>query len=82
MFHWTFSDGTSSDEQNPAHTYTAAGNYTVKLTVTDADNIVVSDTTWASIQGSSQPSEHTGRYWSFQRENQRELQFFCDLNRP
>jgi len=54
-FHWTFGDGTSSDEQNPVHTYTTAGNYTVKLTVTDADSIVASDTTWAFIQGSSNP---------------------------
>jgi len=56
-FHWTFGDGASSDEQNPAHTYTTAGNYTVKLTVTDADNIIASDTTWASIQGSSNPPD-------------------------
>ena len=36
---WDFNnDGTvDSTEQNPAHTYTTAGSYTVKLTVTDAD---------------------------------------------
>jgi PKD repeat protein len=31
---WDFGDGTGSTEQSPAHTYTAAGNYTVSLTVT------------------------------------------------
>jgi PKD repeat protein len=33
---WDFGDGTTSAEQNPAHQYTAANTYTVKLTVTDA----------------------------------------------
>jgi PKD repeat protein len=31
---WEFGDGLTSDQQNPNHTYTAAGGYTVKLTVT------------------------------------------------
>ncbi|MER7757261.1 collagenase [Kitasatospora sp. NPDC097643] len=35
-WHWTFGDGTSSDQQNPTHTYAAAGTYTVALTVTDS----------------------------------------------
>ncbi|HNW37882.1 MAG TPA: PKD domain-containing protein, partial [Methanosarcina vacuolata] len=29
---WNFGDGAVSTEQNPEHTYTAAGNYTVSLT--------------------------------------------------
>ncbi|MFJ9282522.1 collagenase [Kitasatospora aureofaciens] len=36
-WHWTFGDGSSSDERNPVHTYAAAGTYTVALTVTDSD---------------------------------------------
>jgi PKD repeat protein len=32
---WTFGDGGVSDEQNPTHEYTEAGNYTVSLTVSD-----------------------------------------------
>ncbi len=31
---WDFGDGTTSDLQNPSHTYTSGGNYTVSLTVT------------------------------------------------
>ncbi|MBN1511587.1 MAG: S8 family serine peptidase [Phycisphaerae bacterium] len=32
---WDFGDGTTSTEQNPSRSYTAAGEYSVKLTVTD-----------------------------------------------
>ncbi len=32
---WTFGDGTSSTAANPVHTFTAAGTYSVGLTVTD-----------------------------------------------
>ena len=32
---WDFGDKTSSSEQNPSHTYNIAGNYIVKLTVTN-----------------------------------------------
>jgi PKD repeat protein len=31
---WTFGDGSTSTEQSPTHEYTAAGDYTVQLTVT------------------------------------------------
>jgi parallel beta-helix repeat protein len=33
---WSFGDGTSSTSQNPVHTYSAAGNYTVALTASNA----------------------------------------------
>ena len=32
---WNFGDGTTSVEQNPTHTYTQAGTFTVELNVTD-----------------------------------------------
>jgi PKD repeat protein len=32
-YSWSFGDGTTSNAQNPAHVYTAAGDYTVTLTV-------------------------------------------------
>ncbi|AUG75811.1 collagenase [Kitasatospora sp. MMS16-BH015] len=34
-WHWTFGDGSASDQQNPSHSYAKAGTYTVALTVTD-----------------------------------------------
>ena len=33
---WNFGDGSNSTVQNPVHTYSAAGNYTVSLTVSNA----------------------------------------------
>jgi PKD repeat protein len=32
---WNFGDGTASNQANPSHTYSTAGNYTATLTVTD-----------------------------------------------
>lgn len=32
---WDFADGTTSDEQNPRHTYTRAAKYDVQVTATD-----------------------------------------------
>jgi len=34
---WSFGDGNASSAQNPSHTYTAAGTYSVTLTVSNAD---------------------------------------------
>lgn len=34
---WAFGDGGTSASQNPTHAYSAAGSYTVSLTVTNAD---------------------------------------------
>jgi tripartite motif-containing protein 71 len=36
-WNWNFGDGNSSTEQNPVHTYSKVGLYTVKLTVKNAD---------------------------------------------
>ena len=54
-WHWGFGDGETSDEQNPAHTYDNPGNYTVTLTVTDDEDNISVDTTWAWIQESNYP---------------------------
>jgi len=36
-WHWDFGDGTNATVQNPVHTYSAPGNYTVSLNVTNED---------------------------------------------
>lgn len=54
-YHWVFGDGNTADEQNPTHSYSNEGNYTVILSVTDADEMTVSDSTWALIGGSNVP---------------------------
>ena len=36
---WNFGDGVTSSSANPTHTYADDGNYTVKLTVTDAEGL-------------------------------------------
>src|SRR4029453_14248219 len=37
-YQWTFGDGTTSTAANPAHTYSQAGTYTVRLSVSDGVN--------------------------------------------
>jgi len=41
-FAWAFGDGTSSTLQSPSHTYTAAGNFSSTLVVTDANGVKAS----------------------------------------
>jgi PGF-pre-PGF domain-containing protein len=36
-WNWNFGDGTNSSEQNPMHNYSAAGNFTVNLTVSNSN---------------------------------------------
>jgi len=43
-WYWDFGDGTTSTRQNPQHTYTTMGVYTVSLTVTTACGSQYSDT--------------------------------------
>jgi immune inhibitor A len=45
VYLWDFGDGNSSTEKDPSHTYAAAGDYNVTLTVTDG----ASETTNSSI---------------------------------
>lgn len=43
-YNWNFGDGASSTDQNPSHTYTNHGIFTVTLTVTDANGCINSNT--------------------------------------
>lgn len=49
-WYWDFGDGETSDEQNPIHTYSDAGNYFVTLIVTDIHNKEAIDETEAFIE--------------------------------
>ncbi len=40
VFAWSFGDGGNSSQQNPVHTYTANGNYTATLVVSNSCNSV------------------------------------------
>jgi PKD repeat protein len=46
---WDFGDDTTSDEQNPTHTYMEAGDYSVIFTVTDYQFQTCYDSTTATI---------------------------------
>jgi len=46
---WTFGDGATSTAANPAHTYTAAGTYSVTETVTDTLNATSSKTASVTV---------------------------------
>ncbi len=54
-YHWDFGDDETSDDQNPMHEYDTAGNYTVTLTITDDNDSVAVDTTWALIIEENNP---------------------------
>jgi PKD repeat protein len=54
---WKFGDGATSTAQSPTHSYTAAGNYTVNLTVTNArgsDSEVRTD--YITVTGAATPT--------------------------
>lgn len=53
-YSWAFGDGTTSTEPNPTHTYTTAGAYQVRLTVSDGVNSSIS--TPVAISAGSVPS--------------------------
>ncbi len=38
VYAWDFGDGTTSNQNSPSHTYTAAGTFTVELVITDGRN--------------------------------------------
>jgi PKD repeat protein len=46
---WSFGDGATSNVQNPAHTYSAAGSYSAGLIVTDANGVQAASTTLSIV---------------------------------
>lgn len=53
-WYWNFGDGTNASVQNPVHTYTGNGKYTVSLTVTNAGgSSTKTRTEYISVSGSS-----------------------------
>jgi outer membrane protein assembly factor BamB len=48
-YHWDFGDGTSSEEQNPTHTYSNVATYTAIFTVTDNEGNTSTDTAQVTI---------------------------------
>ena len=43
-YKWDFGDGTSTTDANPSHTYSTAGNYTVKLMAMNSDESKMNET--------------------------------------
>lgn len=46
---WDFGDGATSQVASPSHTYASVGSYTITLTVTDAQNMVVTHSIGVTI---------------------------------
>ncbi|NEE14016.1 PKD domain-containing protein, partial [Streptomyces sp. SID7499] len=56
---WDFGDGTTSTQAGPAKTYSAAGSYTVRLTVTDDKGATATTTRTVTVGGGSTVGECT-----------------------
>lgn len=59
---WDFGDGNSSTDQNPLHTYTEFGDYTISLKITDADDSVSTSTRNNYIQITADALEPTSQF--------------------
>lgn len=61
-YEWDFGDGTNATGVSPTHIYTAAGTYTVTLTVVDDDGNYAQFTTTAVITQNDNQSSNLNRY--------------------
>jgi PKD repeat protein len=68
-WNWNFGDGSTSELQNPSHSYAADGSYSVTLTVSDNDGATGSITKDATVSSASGEItlEATGYIKGFQR---------------
>lgn len=55
-YEWTFGDGNSSTDEQPQHSYSTAGNYSIKLKATSVDGCADSSTTAINIVASPSAS--------------------------
>jgi parallel beta-helix repeat protein len=64
-WNWSFGDGTYSVQQNPKHTYSAAGNYTVKLTVSNKAGIgTITKNNYINVAAFKKP---VASFWGYPR---------------
>jgi microbial collagenase len=54
-YSWSFGDGTTSNQAEPAHTYTTANTFTVSLSITDNQGLTETATTTATVIGINPP---------------------------
>lgn len=59
---WEFGDGQTSTEQNPVHTYVAAGDYTVRLTVYALGGVSASQELAVTVRAGGQASDGFSLY--------------------
>jgi len=50
-YSWNFGDGSTSNQQNPTHTYSSGGTYNAQLTVQDSTGATASDSATVNIVG-------------------------------
>lgn len=71
-YSWNFGDGNSSTEKDPVHTYAAAGDYSVVLTVTNADGKTAQRSETVSLMDPDEALARlagtTSKTWYLQRE--------------
>jgi len=58
-YSWDFGDGSKATTQNAKHTYTAAGNYNAKCTVTDSYDVAGSGSTAISVASAAATTKRT-----------------------